>query len=346
MNTIKRLMITLVVILALSGGFVLGQLNPMQYIAAASQASNDTAIVNPSTGNRADGGFAMKWWYLGGGNDFNKSLEISGYPISDLRTETLEDGKSYQVQYFERVRMEYHPENQPPYNVLLGAFGRQVMNGGNGCAPTSGNGGNNGPQGPSVCSVPSVGDLEAMPKATIEMAPDNTWFHRVFNERLFNAANNWGGADSWFLAFLKGPNKGGAWTSYHNPGEIIYRATSTHTEWCLGVATAAQYKAQFMDGASGNAAMNVRIKPGPPAMVVTSRSSCRIPVRWSSPCRSTWLRRPSSRRSGSAPMTARWASIPSMLGDGHFAMGGGERGLQHAHPSAYGRTSLRLVRSH
>jgi hypothetical protein len=262
MNTIKRLMITLVVILALSGGFVLGQLNPMQYIAAASQASNDTAIVNPSTGNRADGGFAMKWWYLGGGNDFNKSLEISGYPISDLRTETLEDGKSYQVQYFERVRMEYHPENQPPYNVLLGAFGRQVMNGGNGCAPTSGNGGNNGPQGPSVCSVPSVGDLEAMPKATIEMAPDNTWFHRVFNERLFNAANNWGGADSWFLAFLKGPNKGGAWTSYHNPGEIIYRATSTHTEWCLGVATAAQYKAQFMDGASGNAAMNVRIKPG------------------------------------------------------------------------------------
>jgi hypothetical protein len=24
------------------------------------------------------------------------------------------------VQYFERVRMELHPENNPPYNVLLG----------------------------------------------------------------------------------------------------------------------------------------------------------------------------------------------------------------------------------
>jgi hypothetical protein len=30
------------------------------------------------------------------------------------------------VQYFERVRLEYHPENSPPYDVLLGQFGRAV----------------------------------------------------------------------------------------------------------------------------------------------------------------------------------------------------------------------------
>ena len=29
------------------------------------------------------------------------------------------------MQYFERNRFEYHPENQPPYNVLLGLLGRQ-----------------------------------------------------------------------------------------------------------------------------------------------------------------------------------------------------------------------------
>jgi hypothetical protein len=53
-------------------------------------------------------------------------LPINGYPISDAFTETLEDGKAYTVQYFERVRMELHPENQPPFNVLLGQFGRII----------------------------------------------------------------------------------------------------------------------------------------------------------------------------------------------------------------------------
>jgi hypothetical protein len=31
------------------------------------------------------------------------------------------------VQYFERARFEYHPENQPPYDVLLGLLGRQLF---------------------------------------------------------------------------------------------------------------------------------------------------------------------------------------------------------------------------
>jgi hypothetical protein len=33
------------------------------------------------------------------------------------------NGKAYTVQYFERAVMEYHPENQPPYNVLLSQLG-------------------------------------------------------------------------------------------------------------------------------------------------------------------------------------------------------------------------------
>ncbi|MGN6812802.1 MAG: hypothetical protein ACTHMP_18215, partial [Thermomicrobiales bacterium] len=40
-----------------------------------------------------------------------------------------EDGNTYVVQYFERARFEHHPENQPPYNILLGQFGRRILAG-------------------------------------------------------------------------------------------------------------------------------------------------------------------------------------------------------------------------
>ena len=57
----------------------------------------------------------------------NGALPLNGYPLSDEFTETLEDGKPYRVQYFERVRMEYHPEFSPPNDVLLGQFGRRIL---------------------------------------------------------------------------------------------------------------------------------------------------------------------------------------------------------------------------
>jgi hypothetical protein len=50
-------------------------------------------------------------------------LFVNGYPISDELEEKLADGKIYTVQYFERARFEFHPENPAPYNVLLGALG-------------------------------------------------------------------------------------------------------------------------------------------------------------------------------------------------------------------------------
>ncbi len=54
-------------------------------------------------------------------------LAINGFPLTDARYETLENGQIYLVQWFERVRMEYHPENaNPQYQVLLGQFGRQI----------------------------------------------------------------------------------------------------------------------------------------------------------------------------------------------------------------------------
>jgi hypothetical protein len=57
----------------------------------------------------------------------NGGLARFGYPITRMRQERLEGGE-YTVQYFERRRMEYHPENAgTPYEVLLGLLGRDVF---------------------------------------------------------------------------------------------------------------------------------------------------------------------------------------------------------------------------
>jgi hypothetical protein len=74
----------------------------------------------PETGHNIGGGFLAYWTANGG-------LPQFGYPITEEIAETLEDGKSYTVQYFERARFEYHPENPPPYDVLLGQFGRRIL---------------------------------------------------------------------------------------------------------------------------------------------------------------------------------------------------------------------------
>jgi lipoprotein-anchoring transpeptidase ErfK/SrfK len=54
------------------------------------------------------------------------ALDQFGYPLSEEFQEKAADGKTYTVQYFERNRFEYHPENAAPYNVLLGLLGSQM----------------------------------------------------------------------------------------------------------------------------------------------------------------------------------------------------------------------------
>lgn len=55
-----------------------------------------------------------------------ENLALFGLPLSDAQIETLSDGKQYTVQWFERARVELHPENAPPYHVLLGLLGSEV----------------------------------------------------------------------------------------------------------------------------------------------------------------------------------------------------------------------------
>jgi hypothetical protein len=74
----------------------------------------------PETGHHIAGGFQAYW-------EANGGLAQFGYPITEVITERLEDGKTYAVQYFERARFEYHPQNQAPYDIQLGQFGRQIL---------------------------------------------------------------------------------------------------------------------------------------------------------------------------------------------------------------------------
>jgi polysaccharide biosynthesis protein PslG len=70
------------------------------------------------TGKRVGGAF-LDYWQKNGG------LAQQGLPLSDEFIEKSDlDGKTYRVQYFERAVFEMHPENKPPYDVLLSQLGK------------------------------------------------------------------------------------------------------------------------------------------------------------------------------------------------------------------------------
>lgn len=70
------------------------------------------------TGHVVSGEFLRYWRQYGG-------LAQFGLPRTEVFWETSPyDNQQYQVQYFERARFELHPNNPPPFNVLLGLLGR------------------------------------------------------------------------------------------------------------------------------------------------------------------------------------------------------------------------------
>jgi hypothetical protein len=109
-RTIRRLSPLVVAVALLVAGFAAWA--PSASAAEGRQCFAETdKCVNPL--------FARYWQAHGG-------LAINGYPISDELVQTLENGQPYTVQYFERARFEYHPENDEANRVLLGQFGRQL----------------------------------------------------------------------------------------------------------------------------------------------------------------------------------------------------------------------------
>jgi hypothetical protein len=100
---------------------LLGQFGRSIYPADPPVTAKPGARFFPETGHNVDGGFLAYWVGQGG-------LAQFGYPLSEVFREKLEDGQEYEVQYFERARFEYHRENAAPNDVLLGQFGRRLLN--------------------------------------------------------------------------------------------------------------------------------------------------------------------------------------------------------------------------
>jgi polysaccharide biosynthesis protein PslG len=69
----------------------------------------------PETGFCISGRIRSFW-------EANGGLPVFGFPTTPQHEELIE-GRPYQVQWFERNRLELHPENRPPYDVLLGRLG-------------------------------------------------------------------------------------------------------------------------------------------------------------------------------------------------------------------------------
>ncbi len=85
--------------------------------AAGGVAKADDTRFFPETGHTVKGLFLTYWNTHGG-------LAQQGFPISEeLQEQSDTDGKTYTMQYFERAVFELHPENQPPFNVLLSLLG-------------------------------------------------------------------------------------------------------------------------------------------------------------------------------------------------------------------------------
>ncbi len=90
------------------------------------------------TGRNVCGPILAAWQVRGlefdrrAGSSDAESLALWGLPISPLQAEQLADGRSYQVQWFERARFELHPENPPAYQVLTGLLGRDLYQAGEG----------------------------------------------------------------------------------------------------------------------------------------------------------------------------------------------------------------------
>src|SRR5690242_888074 len=85
--TVRIRCLALVVALLLASALALVDARP----AAAAE------MCFPQTNHCVRGRFLDQWQTYGG-------LAINGYPLTDERLETLEDGKQYTVQWFERVR--------------------------------------------------------------------------------------------------------------------------------------------------------------------------------------------------------------------------------------------------
>jgi len=78
------------------------------------EAQAQSSVYFPETGHNVEGEFLTFF-------NQHSGLKVFGYPITEGFNR---DGRW--VQYFQKVRMELHPENLPPYRVQLGLLGDEL----------------------------------------------------------------------------------------------------------------------------------------------------------------------------------------------------------------------------
>ncbi len=73
----------------------------------------------PETGQTVSGRLLEYW-------NANSGLPVFGLPLTAQAEQQTNDGR-FRMQLFERNRLELHPENQRPYDVLLGRLGTDIL---------------------------------------------------------------------------------------------------------------------------------------------------------------------------------------------------------------------------
>ncbi|HKP54036.1 MAG TPA: peptide ABC transporter substrate-binding protein [Chloroflexia bacterium] len=109
-------------------------------LAAPAHAQASARVIN---GIEVAGRFLDVWSKQGSERD---SVYVNGLPITARRPEiSIEDGKLYDTQWFERARYELHPTSKAPNDVLLGRLGASRVEGrGNKIDPATGKAANPG----------------------------------------------------------------------------------------------------------------------------------------------------------------------------------------------------------
>jgi hypothetical protein len=108
-------MVPLLLVLAFVAGLVAPRLSLLN--------AQEQVRYFPETRHTVRGVF-LKYWEEHGG------LAQQGYPLTEefVEESTLDPGKSYTVQYFERAVFEHHPENAgTPFEVLLTQLGKYEL---------------------------------------------------------------------------------------------------------------------------------------------------------------------------------------------------------------------------
>ena len=92
--------------------------------------------------DQASGAGFMTYWRTHGLQDarldaHRRSLALLGLPLTGAATETNSSGDRVQTQWFERGRLEWHPNNPREFRVLLGLLGNEVLRNNPGPQPTA-----------------------------------------------------------------------------------------------------------------------------------------------------------------------------------------------------------------